>query len=189
VTSELQRRAVAALIADAERLGVPVPGAVHAIVCGTSNAGALMFAELNPDAEQAWCCEGDVEGGPADCTCWTPVYDVEQAPPKAFNAEQLEARPERCADCAFRPGSPELADPYMREELLALPARGEPFWCHDGMRRPVWWEHPTRGRVPGGPDDWRPPQRGRVPFRADGRPALLCAGWAAVAAKRAEAAS
>lgn len=153
------------------------------MICGGSNTGAQIFAELNPDAEPVWCCFGDSEGGPTDCTCWTPVYDDEQVEPVAATYDDATPRGERCADCAFRPGSPELADPYMRDALLALPGRGEPFWCHDGMRRPAWWVHPTRGRVPGSPDDWQPPRRDGIPYRADGSQALLCAGWFAIATK------
>lgn len=29
----------------------------------------------------ASCCLGAAEGGPADCTCWEPVFDLVQVPP------------------------------------------------------------------------------------------------------------
>lgn len=182
--SELERRAIAALVNQAEQLDVPVPAELSGFLCGhVPDTGARTFVELNPDAEPIYCCVGEAERGVDGCTCWVAVYDDDQAEPVVASYDDARPRASRCSDCAFRPGSPELTDPYMREALLALPGKGEPFWCHDGMRRPTWWEHPTRGRVPGSPDDWQPPRRNGIPYRADGSQALLCAGWAAIAAK------
>lgn len=53
------------------------------------------------------------------------------------------------------------------------------FWCHQGMRRPLYWEHPAGVRITGSPADYDPPIEDLVPFKADGTPADLCAGWAA----------
>lgn len=73
---------------------------------------------------------------------------------------------------------------YNGLRACTCPGRGEPFWCHDGIRRPVAWRHPNLPGVviPGSPSDYQPPMIGGVPFRADGRPAALCAGWVARAA-------
>lgn len=51
------------------------------------------------------------------------------------------------------------------------------------MRRPVRWEHPDGRTIDGSPDDWQPAIINGLPYRADGRPGLLCAGWAARAAR------
>lgn len=129
-----------------------------------------------------WCCYGAVLDGPARCTCWVPVYDVEQQLPLQVDAPTL-ARPGMCASCAYRPGSPERRgepDAAADHEYLAkLVALGMPFFCHEGMRRPVQWLHPPSGeRVAGSVLDYKPPgdASGR-PYRADGRPAMLCGGW------------
>jgi hypothetical protein len=132
--------------------------------------------------------------GPARCTCWEPVFDVDQAEPQlrelggdsAGNKipANVTTRHQRCGDCAFRRDSPERSEVYTEEELLCLAESGEPFWCHDGMRRPIAYRHSDLGDVPASPDDWQPPTAGGVPFRADGRPGLLCAGWAAETRRR-----
>lgn len=185
--SALERQAIAAVIARAEALGIPVPNEVRAFTTHTSGSnGAEAFAEANPDGEYAGCCIGEAHRGLAGCTCWIPVYDEDAAEPQPpQSVADLTVRDSRCGDCAYRRGSPELADKWLREELMALPQRGEPFWCHDGMRRPTAWVHPTHGRIPGAPDDWHPRMVGNLPFRANGRPALLCAGWAAIATRTA----
>lgn len=183
--SALQRQAVAQFIDQADELGVPVPQRVQDIVCGGAwNGGALLWEQAHPaDQEVRGCCWGEVERGGSACTCWTPVYDVAQQVPTAVTGP-YEAAAERCADCAFRPGSPELSEDYMAETLLGLAARGERFWCHQGMRRPLTWQHPDGRTIAGDPADWQPPidRTTGVPFRADGRPGLLCAGWAGQAA-------
>lgn len=127
-----------------------------------------------PDAGGGTCCYGAPVYGPDRCTCWAAVYDLEQAAP--VPAVQ-ETRPTMCDDCAYRPGSPErLGD---EDHLLGLPARGATFSCHDGMRSVVKWVHPSGAEVLGSPDAYEPPVVDAVPYRADGAPALLCAGWAA----------
>jgi len=84
---------------------------------------------------------------------------------------------------AFRKDSPERSVAWEEEALLALPASGDPFWCHDGMRRPSTWRHPAGVLIDGDPADYRPPQRSGIPYRADGSPGLLCAGWMARAVR------
>lgn len=177
--SEFERQAIARLIEKAEREGIPVPDDVRVLAspCGIGTGGAVLFAEANPDAEEIGCCFGEIHGGVRGCSCWVAEYDTEQAPPRT--ADPLEVRAGgRCGDCAYRRDSPENEQPWTAEKLVDLAASGEPFWCHDGMRRPIRWRHPVRGVVEGSPDDWQPAMVARIPFRADGRPALLCAGWA-----------
>lgn len=184
MVSSLQRRAIQKIIDRAISLGVDVPAEVGALtrLDHADNLGALLWVKANPDRtdEVFGCCHGDALGGPDRCTCWQPVYDIDQAAPvPPARPEDIEVRLRPCGDCAFRKDSPERADEWTEEALLGLPATGEPFWCHDGMRRPIRWDHPDGRTVPGSTSDWRPAMVGPVPFRADGRPGLLCAGWAA----------
>lgn len=122
------------------------------------------------------CCYGGMHHGPAGCTCWEPVYDVEQADPSL--ARQPETRATCCGDCAYRNGSPERDDDF-GVELRDVAGDGSRFYCHVGMRRVAEWRHPSGRTLPGDPADYRPPVLGEVAFKADGTPASLCAGWAA----------
>lgn len=182
--SELQKRAVQRAIEDA--LDLPAIDKMRDIVCHSTgaSAGARIYADQHPDDEDAaegslWCCESAVYRGLAHCTCWEPIYDVAQMPPMTDTVPGVMT--EKCHDCAFRPGSPERSDEYLRDELYALPAKGEPFWCHQGLRQPARWRHKTLGlEVPGDPADWQPPIVDGVPYLADGRAGNLCAGWVAL---------
>lgn len=142
-------------------------------VCGAGIAAGVEFPDTGGE-----CCYGAAIYGPDRCTCWEPVFELDQLPP-IVDAETT-ARSEMCPDCAYRPGSPELADPHIRPDLLASPAGERPFWCHQGMRAPVAWVHPPTGmRIDGDPArDYRPPMVDDRPYRADGQPAEICAGWA-----------
>lgn len=182
----LSRRVVERVISKAREAGIDVPTEILNLQArlehGTGGPWQA-YQALHPDfteGEHPACCYGVVIYGPSRCTCWDPVFDVDQADPQppASDAE-IDTRERRCGDCAFLRNSPERSDPLTEEELLELPLRGERFWCHDGMRRPVAYRHPDLGDVPALPDDWQPPTVNGVPFRADGRPGLLCAGWAA----------
>lgn len=183
--SDFERRAIQRLIDKAESMGVDVPREVADIVCADQrNIGAMLWAKANPGVDGPGCCWGDINGGPDSCTCWVPVFEVDQAEPvMPASPADFEVQARVCGDCAYRKDSPERADAYTEETLLALPAEGAAFYCHEGMRRPTRWEHPDGRTVPGSPDDWQPPIVRGVPFRADGRPGLLCAGWAARAAR------
>ncbi len=44
-----------------------------------------------------------------------------------------EAMKSPCAGCAFRPGSPELESCTTLGAIVAGVAKGEPFFCHQGM--------------------------------------------------------
>jgi hypothetical protein len=130
------------------------------------------------------CCVGSTLDGPAGCTCWVEVYDLDQADITP-DAPGLRATP--CEDCAYRGGSPERqgADHVAgdADALAVIVARNRPFFCHQGMRRPVAYRHPTGVTfTPPGPAltaAYRPPQHAGVPYKTDGTPGDLCAGWAA----------
>lgn len=191
--SAFEKAAIQHLIDQATQLGVPIPAEVHAalVVAGQhgSGVGARTWVELHPD-QDTWppeargCCIGSAVYGAGRCTCWTPVFELEQADPQPPECpDDLTAQPRMCGDCAFRKGSPERAVTYSEEMLFALAASKTPFWCHQEMRRPARWVHPQLGSVPGSDDDWQPPTVDGIPYRADGRPGLLCAGWIARAAR------
>lgn len=141
-----------------------------------------LWQEQHPDEEVPasglLCCWGATIYGPDRCTCWEPVYDVEQTvPAEPATRGGCIAADTLCGDCAFRPGSPERADEWSREHLYRLADTGEPFWCHRGMRRPLRYQHPDGRVASGSPDDWQPLTLNGVPYQADGTPGLLCAGW------------
>lgn len=189
MSGDFLRYALERTIAKAVDAGVPAAHGLHAATfCGGvgSYAAAKWTADHPDEAERdahSYCCQSAaMSGSPESCTCWVPVYAEDQAdirPPE--RPEDLTARPSMCGDCAFRPDSPERAEPWTAEALYDSARAGTPFWCHDGMRRPLRWQHPDGRVVDGSPHDWQPPIVGGVPYRADGRPALLCAGWRAVA--------
>lgn len=134
-----------------------------------------------PDAGEGACCYGSASNGKDRCTCWVPVYDTEQQPVQP--GLPLPPIPvQMCGSCAYRPNSPERRgeDSYAGDaELLDdLVATGQPFYCHQGIRRPVKWRHePTGIEVPGHPGGYDPPIQDGVPYKADGTPAYICAGW------------
>lgn len=149
-------------------------------ICGAGNPD---FPDLG-----GGCCWGADLYGPESCTaCWEPVYDLEQADPDPLAVRLLAGgvtpvtRTAMCGDCAYRPGSPEKAgDPQHRgdaEFLEHIAQAGERFWCHQGMRRPLLYRHPSGAQVPGHPAAYKPPIVDGVPYQADGRPGELCAGW------------
>ena len=151
---------------------------------GGGSPAAKAWADLHPDAEPVYCCMGEVDDGPAGCTCWRPEYDTHQADPvPPASVDDLEVQRRKCTDCAYRPGSRERSDEDTAEELLGHAYAGRPFFCHTECRRPDRWRHPD-GRVIANPDpaDYRPPVQDGIPYRLDGRPSLICAGWAAMAA-------
>lgn len=133
------------------------------------------------------CCPGRITHGPAGCTCWQPIYDMEQQQPRLVESHaECAVRDGMCGDCAYRPNSLEKrGDPGVSEDgatLERLATAGTPFWCHDGMRQPVAWLHPVGIRIPvaaGREGDYQPVIRDGVPYRASGEPGLLCAGWSA----------
>lgn len=147
-------------------------------VCGRQAPVPIVLTAA--DMELRWCCLSAAEDGAELCSCWEPIFDTEQREPRLKAKPRTRAK--ACHDCAYRQGSPERE---RGEDLEAL----ENFWCHQGMRRPAAYRHPD-GRVRPVRDyesspDYQPPILEGVPYRADGRPADRCGGWAAAAdAKR-----
>lgn len=133
-----------------------------------------------PD-EFAPCCYGSANDGPRGCTCWEPIYDREQA---ALQEGPMELRVKCCHDCAYRQGSPERERGEYDEcgGLSDIAGGGRSiFVCHQGMRRIVGWRHPVMGELPyAGPGDYRAPKGDGCAWQVDGRPGVLCAGWAAL---------
>jgi len=183
--SDFPRHALRRLIDKATGLGVDVPPEISSLVGHDESYAANRWLELHPGDDRVCCYESAIKG-PGYCTCWQPVFDVDQLPAVwPDRPEDLAVRGGMCGDCAYRKGSPERSSEWEEEALLDLPDSGTPFWCHDGMRKPVRWDHPDGRSVPGAADDWKPPVVRGIPFRADGRPGLLCGGWAARAVRSA----
>lgn len=153
--------------------------------CGGSQHPALDM----PEVDGGSCCYGAAMNGPQGCTCWRPVYDLEQQPLQD-GLMPLPPVPVRlCATCAYRPGSPERTgtggyegDQVLLDELVAT---GSPFFCHQGVRRTLRLRHPAGVEVDGHPGDYDPPIAAGFPWKADGTPADVCAGWLLLAAKAA----
>lgn len=146
-------------------------------VCGSE------APEGAPDAGQGACCYGAAEDGPSGCVCWKPVYSLEQQELRLPVAGST-VRAEQCEDCAYRSDSPERQgdERYVGggdDTLDELIYGDRPFWCHQGMRRPVAWVHPSGVRFEAEGEWYDPPIRDGVPFRADGTPGEICAGWQA----------
>ena len=133
-----------------------------------------------PDAGEGACCMGAAVYGKDRCTCWEPIFDLEQQPLKPG---EMGLRTRSCSDCAYRKNSPERrgADGYQGdpESLDEMVMTGSMFACHQGIRRPVKWVHPSGAEIPGHPAGYAPPLHDGKPYKADGTPADLCAGWAA----------
>jgi hypothetical protein len=131
-----------------------------------------------PDPVNGTCCIGSAVKGPQYCTCWVPVFDLEQRPTVPG---EPGARAAMCADCAYRPRSPERQgdERYSgdAEFLSRITETGERFFCHQGVRRTVRLRHPSGAGVEVGPGDYRPPIVDAIPYKADGSPGELCAGW------------
>lgn len=87
-----------------------------------------------PEAGDGSCCFGATVYGPGYCTCWEPVYDLDQAAPDTTATPGV--MPRRCSDCAYLRKSPERSDEYAAEWLDRIAATGERFWCHDGPDNP-----------------------------------------------------
>lgn len=144
--------------------------------------GDPIFVERGrPGDEGRACCMG--AAGHDKCTCWRVEHDRNQAAAVVPHPDP-RVRDSPCDDCACRAGAPEKqGDPrVIKDDLEKLARRGEPFFCHKGMRRPVRERHPD-GSVIELDNEHRydPPRRSdRVPLKADGTPADLCAGWAAL---------
>lgn len=142
--------------------------------------GGIYGTLTMPDPDCGACCDGSAVKGPQYCTCWTAEFDLEQADSLPGEPDTRDAM---CADCAFKPGSPERQGDERyngdAEFLDRIVVNGERFFCHVGIRRAVRLVHPTGAVVEVPPGDYRPPIVDGVPCKADGSSGDLCAGWAA----------
>lgn len=183
--SDFERYAVQRLLDQAAAVGVDVSGMSAGSMCNPGGStGARQWSRLHPDADPVGCCMGEALDGPEGCTCWRPVYEVDQAEPRPPQCnEDLLVQVRMCGDCAFRKDSPERADKWSEDALFDLARGGKPFWCHQGMRRPIRHVHPDGRVVDGDTADWNPPSVQGIPYQADGSPGLLCAGWMAHAVR------
>lgn len=142
-----------------------------------------MPAELRgcDETSELPCCMGAAVYGVNRCTCWQPIFDLEQQPLGAQTEPVTRAK--CCEDCAYRNGSPERSDDYEEDELLAIAHDdAREFWCHQGVRRVVAFQHPDGRALLAGDGDYRPPigpAERPVVWRADGTVGERCAGWAA----------
>lgn len=138
---------------------------------------------LRDDSEipEVPCCYGSVMGANR-CTCWEPVYDLDQQPLE--EPTEPATRSKCCHDCAYRNGSPERADEHEAERLCMVAHSGgeQEFWCHQGVRRVIAFRHPDGRELPAGDGDYRPPIGPKdrpLVWKADGTVGERCAGWAA----------
>lgn len=131
------------------------------------------------------CCMGAAVYGESRCTCWEPIYDLNQRPLQNDGTpppeDAIPTRSKCCHDCAYRNDSPEREDgqgDFLDD--LAVGGREE-FWCHQGIRRIIAWRHPDGRELPAAPGDYRPPQTTEprpAIWKADGTVGERCAGWA-----------
>lgn len=143
-------------------------------------AGRTAPPGVRADDEPRGCCMGEAAKDPTHCTCWEPVFDVEQADPVPG---EVITRGTCCHDCAYRRGSPEEREGARGDlEALAADDRGA-FFCHQGMRRAIAYRHPDGRELPAGAGDYQPAILDGVAYRADGTPADRCGGWGALAGR------
>lgn len=127
------------------------------------------------------CCMGSAVYGPTRCTCWEIEYDQPQQP---LSEAETVTRSEMCADCAFRPDSPERTgdERYNHsDDISVLTEPGRTFVCHQGMRRAIALIHPddsTRISLEH-LGSYKPTLKEGLAYKADGTPADRCTGWAA----------
>lgn len=132
-----------------------------------------------PPAGDGFCCVDAIEIGPDACTCWVEQRTMDAQRPVASHDPVPRSSP--CADCAFRPDSPERAgdERYSHADLDDIVHGSTPFYCHDGMQRVAALRHPAGNVHILDSDAYQPSIVDGVPYRADGSPAFICAGWRA----------
>lgn len=130
------------------------------------------------DADETPCCMASAMRGPRACTCWSPVFDLEQNSELELDAPAT-TRTACCADCAYRNDSPERRDGYTEELVDVASGAHETFACHTGLRRAIAYRHPDGREIPARDGDYQPPIVNGRAYKASGDPAELCAGWSA----------
>jgi hypothetical protein len=132
--------------------------------------GRLPFAA--PDAIPCcWASAHDL----GQCTCWLTV--VAPHPTQRVQEGPNAIRSGRCGDCAYRRDSPERRE-LDGDELPYVDTQR--FYCHDGTPKTIAYVHPSGAVQVPGRDSYEPILRDGRAWMADGRPALICAGWAQV---------
>lgn len=130
-----------------------------------------------PESSLNMCCYGAAFTDGERCTCWSPVLEPE--PTLDVQEGPMPVNESRCHDCAYRRDSPER---QQRDGDTMPYIPGHLFTCHVGMPRAVAYVHPSGERVETPPgtenDDYHPIELAGRAWQADGRPAVVCAGWA-----------
>lgn len=138
------------------------------MICG-------MGSYAPPPSPDSYCCWQVVNSDGEECTCWVAVFNID--PTTDVQAGPMVTRLSPCDDCAYRGRSREREDGTL--DHVGLRA-DEPFMCHDGFPLVVELRHPDGSVASPWPraQDYRPVTFRNRAWRADGRPALVCAGWA-----------
>jgi hypothetical protein len=136
-------------------------------ICG---AGGAPSDALRVLTQLAYCCADAAHDGPSACSCWEMEFDVDQAP--VDRTLEPGTRTSMCTDCAYR----------VPADFGGHGSLTDPFWCHQGMRKPVRYRHPAGIIVEARADHYKPPLVQRddglvIPYKADGTPGDRCAGW------------
>lgn len=89
-----ERRTIQLIIDKANQAGVEVPASITALAfSGQRNQGAVLWYRAHPDWSGTGCCWGDVLD-PDGCTCWVPIFDLEQTPAAAAGRSRRHRRPD-----------------------------------------------------------------------------------------------
>lgn len=153
------------------------------MICGATSLPIDDATAARLLADGPWfCCLSAAEAhtpedAVRDCTCWTPIHDLEQTTGIHGPAD---ARPDQCHDCAYLATTATDPDAYPEQrerDLLFELGPDQPFICHQGMRRTIGWRHPAGHVIDAPRGAYDPPERGSLAWKADGTPADLCAVW------------
>lgn len=146
------------------------------MICGGAVAPSSALRKLT---ELMHCCMGAATSGPDSCTCWEVVeWSDDQVDPDT--SIEPAVRTKMCADCAFRPDSPERSGDERYTGGDGTLFELDNFWCHEGIRKPLRWRHRSGITIEvADVDDYTPVIIDGVPYKADGTPGDRCAGHAA----------
>lgn len=129
-----------------------------------------------PEGTYNGCCYGAAFTDGDKCTCWEPVVEPQS---NALQEGPMRVQSARCGDCAYRRDSPERQ--AIGGDTMPYIPEGR-FLCHEGMARVTSYRHDAgyeTDALTGEHADYRPPTNGWASWQRDGRPAIVCAGWAA----------
>ena len=164
-------------------------------ICQTLRAPLTdeQIAAIEADGENGmnYCCYDAASRGPGGCSCWIPEYSTRRRKPLGGTVVE---RDKPCADCAYSHGSAEQQSAFDSENLSHIAASGDGvFFCHQGIAYVVRWRHPLGMVVEaeldaaGAVNTYEPRYATAalngnltsVPAKANGKPADICAGYAA----------